>query len=69
MSEGKIEIKINEKGEIVVETHGIVGPSCLEEVNKFLEGMVAVTSINKTDEYYMKLNIQTQINVKQEVKR
>lgn len=69
MTEGKIEVKINEKGEIAVETHGILGPACLDEVNKLLENIAAITSVNKTDEYYMKGNVSIQRSVKQEVKR
>jgi len=69
MTEGKIEIKIDEKGEIEAETRGILGPKCLEEVNKLLEDLAAVTSVNKTDEYYMKSEVNTKNNVKQEVKK
>lgn len=68
MAEGKITVKINEKGEIMMETRGILGPSCLEEVNKLLEEIASVTEVKKTDEYYMKGKAQVQTSVKQEVK-
>ena len=66
--EGKITVKIDEKGDILVETRGILGPSCLEEVKKLLEEIAAITEMRKTDEYYMKINHLVDEEVRQEVR-
>ncbi len=68
MSEGKITVKINEKGEIVAETRNILGPSCLEEITKLLEEIAAITEVRKTDEYYMKTKVLQNTKVSQEVR-
>ena len=68
MTEGKITVRINEKGEIVAETHNILGPSCLEEVTKLLEEIATITEVRKTDEYYMKANVLQKVKAIQEVK-
>ncbi|MCR4422570.1 MAG: DUF2997 domain-containing protein [Spirochaetales bacterium] len=69
MEEGKIIIKINEKGEIVFETSKIKGEACMEEMNKLLEEIASIKEINKTDEYYMKDNLIIKTNEKQELKK
>ena len=68
MTEGKITVKVNEKGEMVVETKNIVGPACLDEVSKLLEEIASITDVRKTDEYYMKTDVQVQTQAKQEVR-
>lgn len=68
MVEGKINIKINEKGELEVKTHGIYGPACIEEVNKLLEELALITSCIKTDEYHMGVHVKERSPAKQEVK-
>lgn len=52
----------------MVETRGILGPSCLEEVNKLLKEIASVTEVRKTDEYYLKGKAHVQTRAKQEVK-
>lgn len=69
MTEGKITIKINEKGEMVIETHGIHGPACMEEVNILLEEMAAITEVNKTDEYYLRPKTLFKTDVRKEVRQ
>lgn len=69
MGGGKVTIRINEKGEIELETRGMPGPVCLEEVNKLLEEIVAVTDVKKTDEYYMKPKVRTRQRAKEKVKQ
>ena len=68
MTEGKITIRIDEKGELSAETHKILGPQCLDELNSLLEELVSVTDVNKTDEYYMKQTVSTVVKGKVEVK-
>jgi len=68
MTEGKITIRINEKGELSAETYKILGPQCLDELNALLEELVSITDVNKTDEYYMKQKVTTVVKGKQEVR-
>jgi len=68
MAEGKITIRITEKGELNAETHKILGPQCLDELNALLEEMVSITDVNKTDEYYMRQKVTTVVKGKQEVR-
>ncbi len=69
MSEEKIIIKIDEKGELVLETKGIKGPTCLDEALKILEDLALITEVRKTDEYYMEGKVKVQTNVKVEVRK
>jgi len=68
MPEGKITVRINEKGEIFAETRNILGPSCLEEVTKLLEEIASITEVRKTDEYYMKAKVSQETKATQEVR-
>ena len=54
MKEGTIEIRIDEKGDLRIETHNILGPACIEEVEKILKEIASITDVQKTDEFYMK---------------
>lgn len=53
MGEEIINIDIDENGEIFIETNGIKGPACTEEVEKLLKELAIVTDTNKSDEYFM----------------
>lgn len=53
MSEEKIIIKINEEGDIEVETFGIMGPICDEEIEKILKNIALTYEDTKKDEYFM----------------
>lgn len=64
MSEQKIIIRANEKGELSVETKGIHGPTCVDEINKLLDEIAFITDRKNTDEYYMKGTVKAQSNVK-----
>jgi bifunctional N-acetylglucosamine-1-phosphate-uridyltransferase/glucosamine-1-phosphate-acetyltransferase GlmU-like protein len=69
MEEGKIVIKIDEKGEITFETSKVKGPACIEQMKELLEEIAFIKEVNKTDEYYMKDNVIIKDNQKQEVKK
>jgi hypothetical protein len=69
MGAGRVTIKIDEKGEIKVETRGMLGPACLDEVLKILQENAAVTEIRKTDEYYMKPGAKIREEAKQKVRQ
>lgn len=66
MGEEKIIIKVDEKGDLTIETKGIVGPVCIEEVKKLLDDSIAIVDSHKTDEYYMegKVSATSQIFVR-----
>lgn len=65
MSEEKIILKIDDKGDLTIETKGIVGPACIEEVKKLLSESIAIVDSHKTDEYYMeeKISAKTRVHV------
>lgn len=67
MNEEKINIEIDENGEVFVETDGIKGPACIKEVEKLLNELAFISDTNKSDEYYM--DNSTQIKQKDAVKR
>lgn len=53
MSEEIINIDIDENGAIFIETNGIKGPACVEEVERLFKELALVTDTNKSDEYFM----------------
>ena len=67
MSQEKITIKINKKGELVLETNGIMGPACMEEAKKLLEKVALITEVNKTDEFYQQATVKVKQNSHVEV--
>jgi len=69
MTEGKISIKIDENGELFIETHGILGPSCIDEITKIMDEIALITEVNKTDEYHMRQSVSQSVKGKQVVKR
>lgn len=68
MTEEKITIVIDDQGEMLVKTKRILGPACVEEVEKLLEEMALITEINRTDEYHMRENVSEAVKTKQVVK-
>lgn len=58
--EQRIDIEIDENGVISAKTEGFKGETCIEELQKLLEGLALITEFNKTDEYYQKVDIKTQ---------
>ena len=66
MHEEKIIVKIDENGELFIETKGIRGPSCIAEVKKLLDEDAEITSLNKTDEFYQdqELSANTQSKIR-----
>ena len=61
------KIKIDKNGELTIKTRGILGPTCVDEVNKLIEDLALVTEYRKTDEYYME--VQRTVKKEVEVKR
>ena len=70
MTNEKITISINENGEMNIKTQGILGPACVDEVNKLLEDIALAVNYTKTDEYYMKpqrvTKTQSEVSLKRE---
>ena len=52
MKEYKIEITIDEEGEIVAETQGMQGKICAEELDKILKDIPGEREIKNTGDYY-----------------
>ena len=59
MKDEKIKIVIDENGEIFVETDGILGPACVEEITKIMKDAAIAIEANKTDEYHMEQKVKT----------
>lgn len=60
MKEERITITINEDGSLNVETEGLKGEACLDEVNALLDEVANIKEIKKTDEYNQRINTQNQ---------
>ena len=69
MTEEKITIKIDENGEMKIKTQGILGPTCVDEVDKLLKDIALTVNYTKTDEYYMKPQRITQTQSEVSLKR
>lgn len=63
MADEKITIVIDENGEISIKTRGILGPTCVDEVNRLIEDLVLATDYKKTDEFYAKVQKTTKTQV------
>lgn len=64
MKEQRINIIINEDGSLDLKTDGIKGESCLSEVEELLDELADIKEVEKTDEYYQKVNVsQKNINI------
>ena len=66
MAEQRIVITIDENGKINAATEGIKGEMCLDELQDLLEEIADLESISKTDEFYQKTKVKTQIKIKKE---
>lgn len=62
MKEYKIEIEIDEKGNIVAETKGIKGKICADELNKVLKNIEGKKEGKWTKDYYEPQSVK--INIK-----
>ena len=69
MTEEQIKITIDENGEMKIKTQGILGPTCVDEVNKLLEDIALAVNYTKTDEYYIKPQRVTQTKSEVSLKR
>ena len=63
MAEEKIVINIDEFGKISAATEGFQGETCLNELEKILEGIDSIVDIKKTDKYYQKVNVKKKTNI------
>ncbi len=52
MKEHKIEIVIDEKGNIIAETKGMQGKICADELDKILVGIEGERKTQNTGDYY-----------------
>ena len=52
MKEYKIEIEVDEKGNIIAETKGMQGKVCASELDKILKGISGDQEVKNTDDYY-----------------
>lgn len=57
MTDEKIKVIIDENGEIFVETNGILGPACVDEIAKIMKDVGIAFESNKTDEYHMEQRV------------
>ena len=52
MKEYKIEVEIDENGNIKAETKGMEGKVCVDELDQILAGLGEITEDKKKPEYY-----------------
>ena len=52
MKEYKIEIEVDDKGNIAAETFGMKGKICAEQLDKILQGIQGDRQITNTPDYY-----------------
>ena len=52
MDEQEIEIEITAQGKVIVRTHGIKGPQCVDVAKLFASFIGKIESQEKTEEYY-----------------
>ena len=55
--EQRIELEIDEDGKINAKTEGLKGETCLDELQKLLEGIAIINEVKKTDEYSQTVKI------------
>lgn len=60
MQEQRISITISEDGSLNVKTDGIKGEACISEVEELLDEIADIKKVDKTDEYYQKINTVSQ---------
>jgi hypothetical protein len=54
MTEYKVEISIDEDGNITAETRGMVGDACIDELDALLSGVEGEQSSKNKPEFYQK---------------
>ena len=59
MQEYKIEIEIDENGDINAETKGILGKSCVNEIDNILKGLEGEREEKNNSDYYKKGSVRT----------
>ncbi len=59
MAEQTITITIDQNGKINVETIGLKGEMCFDELQELLGNEADLLSVKKTDEYFQKQTIKT----------
>lgn len=64
MKEYKIEIEIDEDGNIRAETKGMEGEICIEELDQILDGLTGERKEKKKPEFYKKVSQSNKINIK-----
>ncbi len=72
MKDDEIEIEIEidmETGEVISETHGIKGSSCIDEIEELLAKEVLITEHQKKDEYFQDGEVRTKLSTKEKVGR
>lgn len=52
--EKRIVVKIDENGQISAKTDGFKGETCVDELQKLLDGIAEINKVKKTDDYYQK---------------
>jgi hemerythrin superfamily protein len=57
--EQRIELEIDEDGKIMAKTEGLKGETCIDELQKLLEGIATINEVKKTDEYSQTVKINT----------
>jgi hypothetical protein len=63
MKEYKIEIEIDENGNIKAETKGMEGEVCVSELDGILEGLGEISEEKKKPEYYKKQKTTNRVKV------
>jgi len=58
MKEFKIEIEIDENGNLISETKGMTGEICINELEEVLQGLEGARSYKKKPEFYQKNNLK-----------
>lgn len=64
MKEYKIEIEIDEEGNIRAETKGMEGEICVEELDEILQGLDGERKEKKKPEFYKKVTQTSTIKTK-----
>ena len=52
MDEQEVEIEITAEGKVIVRTHGIKGPQCVDVAKLFASFIGKIESSERTEEYY-----------------
>ncbi|GAB6044741.1 hypothetical protein JCM11957_03390 [Caminibacter profundus] len=66
MQEFKIEIEIDENGNLKAETKGIEGEICVSELEGILKGIEGEMSYKNKPEFYKKSKVSNRLKVKKE---